>query len=87
MRIFVLCFLLLFCLGCATVSKSVDNFQACKDDPVCFAQMEQLKSSSHIIVESAVSSVPFPSVPEWIAIGISNVLAFAFGAMRGKKKG
>ena len=80
-------FCLLFtCLGCASVSRAIDNYKACKDDPVCVQQMEDVKEASYVVSKTASSNIPLPSVPEVIAVIVSNVVSFGYGVFHGKKK-
>ncbi|QXP08356.1 MAG: hypothetical protein [Arizlama microvirus] len=80
----VLCFTL---IGCHTVKKSLDNYEACKGDQVCMEEMTKVKESSYVISKSAVAAYPLPSVGEGIALLVSNLVAFGFGVLKGRKKG
>ncbi|WNK14590.1 MAG: hypothetical protein [Microvirus sp.] len=83
-------FVLLLCFtvtGCVVVKKSLDNYEACKGDPVCMEEMTKVKESSYVISKSAVAAYPLPSVGEGIALLVSNLVAFGFGVLKGRKKG
>lgn len=83
---FALC-LLFTCLGCAAVSRSIENYKACEGDSVCLAEMEKVKESSYVVAKTASSNIPLPSVAEIIAVVVSNALSFGYGVFHGKKKG
>ena len=78
--------LLFVLLGCAGVKQALDNYEACKGDPVCVEQMDKAQMSSYSVTK-AVTSTAFPSMPEAIAFVISNVVAFGVGVVKGRKKG
>lgn len=84
--IFALLVVLTF-VGCLQVRRSVDNYQACKGDPVCWAEMNNVKEDTYNITKVATSAMPSVSIQEGIALLISNIVAFGFGVMKGKKKG
>lgn len=83
---FLLCSIFVI-IGCASTKEALDRYEACKGDPVCISEMEKVKSVSFSVTKGAVT--PFvPSSPaELIALGVSNLLSFAFGVWKGKKKG
>lgn len=85
MRIFLLSMLLLTSIGCVTVSKSLEKYRACKDDPECYTMMLSAKEASYTVTEAAVSS-SIPSGAQSIALVVSNIVAFAVGVWKGKKK-
>lgn len=83
-------FVLLFCFtvtGCVAVKKSLDNYEACKGDSVCMSEMAQVKNTSYVVTKSATELMPLPSVGEGIALLVSNLVAFGFGVLKGRKKG
>ena len=83
-------FVLLLCftvVGCVAVKKSLDNYEACKGDPVCMEEMTKVKASSYVGTKSATELMPLPSVGEGIALLVSNLVAFGFGVLKGRKKG
>lgn len=88
-RFFLVQFLLvcvfLTCVGCAAVSRSIDNYKACQGDQECLDQMTNVKEVTYAVTKNTATSFPFPSVPETIALVISNVVSFGFGAFRGSK--
>lgn len=86
-RLYLLMFLLFFLTGCAGIQKSVDRYQACIEDPACLAQMEDVKQVSYDVTKVAASGFPISSIPDAIAYIASNVIAFGFGVLKGKKKG
>jgi len=73
--------------GCLTVKGALDKYEACKGDQVCMAEMSKVKESSYIVSKAAVNAYPLPSVGEGIALVISNLVAFGFGVVKGRKKG
>lgn len=79
--------LLFICLGCAAVSRSIDNYKACQGDSVCLAEMNKVKESSYVVAKASSSNFPLPSVAEIIAVIVSNGLSFGYGVFHGKKKG
>lgn len=87
MRLFFLVFVLLTVMGCVAVQKSIDNYEACKGDVACMAEMEQVKEASFVITKGAASMFPVPSLGECVALVSSNIVAFIFGVLNGRKKG
>jgi len=85
MRKYMFVLLLLTFLGCVAVNKSIDNYKACKGDPVCLAEMEKVKEVTYDVVEPVVSA-NMPSMAQVIALTISNIVAFGFGVLKGRKK-
>lgn len=83
---FGLCFLFVF-LGCAAVSKSIDNYSACKADEVCYSEMMKVKNASYVVTKGAGSNFPLPSTAEVVAVVVSNIVSFGYGVFHGKKKG
>jgi len=82
-------FVLLLCftfVGCASVKKALDNYEACKGDPVCMEDMTKVKGSSYVVTKSATELMPLPSVGEGIALLVSNLVAFGFGVLKGGRK-
>ncbi|AXH78152.1 MAG: hypothetical protein [Microviridae sp.] len=77
--------LFLTCLGCAAVDRSIQDYKACKGDQQCLKDMTDVKDTSYIVAKGVTSSFPLPSIPEAIAIVVSNVAAFVFGATQGHK--
>ena len=83
-------FFLMFCftiIGCAATKQALDNYEACKGDQACVTEMEQVRASSYVVAKTATNSLPLPSLGEGIAIVVSNLIAFGFGVLKGKKKG
>ena len=85
MRKYIFVLLLLTFLGCVAVNKSIDNYKACKGDPVCMSEMEKVQQLTYNAVEPVAQS-SIPSIGEIIALAISNIAAFGFGVMQGRKK-
>ena len=73
--------------GCAALNTAVENYKACKGDQVCMEEMKKAGEASYVVAKSASSSVPIPSVPEIIAVIVSNLVSFGYGVFHGKKKG
>ena len=83
-------FLLVLCfsatlLGCSSVQRSMEAYEACKADSECVAEMDKARSTSYVITKTAASSTGFPSVPEVLAVLVSNLASFGVGVLRGKK--
>ena len=79
----MLCFTI---VGCAATKRALDNYEACKGDQECITEMGQVRASSYVVAKTATNSLPLPSLGEGIAIVISNLVAFGFGVLKGKKK-
>ena len=47
----------------------------------------KVKESSYVVAKTASSNIPLPSVPEVIAVVVSNIVSFGYGVFHGKKKG
>ena len=73
--------------GCLTVKGALENYEACKGDQVCMEEMTKVKESSYVVSKAAVAAYPLPSVGEGIALLVSNLVAFGFGVVKGRKKG
>ena len=84
--VFIVCFALTL-MGCVAVKKSLDNYEACKGDPVCLQEMQSAKEVSYAVTKTATAPFIPVSFPEAIAFVVSNVFAFGFGVVKGKKKG
>ena len=52
----------------------------------CLKEMDKVRVSSYVVTKTATNSMPIPSVPEFIALVVSNVAAFVYGVFHGKKK-
>lgn len=74
-------------MGCAATKQALDNYEACKGDSVCIEQMEQVRTESYTVAKTATNYLPMPSLGEAIALGVSNLVAFGFGVLKGRKKG
>lgn len=55
-------------------------------DPVCKQEVETYANYTHLTTETAVSQVSIPSFAEGMALVLSNIVAFVFGVIKGKKK-
>jgi len=73
--------------GCLTVKGALDNYEACKGDAVCMEEMVKVKDTSYVVSKAAVSAYPLPSLGEGLALLVSNLVAFGFGVLKGRKKG
>ena len=74
-------FLLLILVGCSTVKKSTDFYNACKNDEACFAQMVANGNTAVDIVHK-VSNPVYSSLTDCIAFNIVSLLS---GVLLGKK--
>lgn len=74
-------------IGCSSVYRALDNYKACAGDSECLSNMESVRENSYVVTKSAASGLPIPSMPEIIAIAVSNLLSFGYGVFHGKKKG
>lgn len=86
LRTFVLVCILLTVIGCKTVQEAQTDYQVCMADPICVAEVERARALTFNTTKAAASSIPFPNVPESIALITSNVVAFAVGVIKGRKK-
>ena len=73
--------------GCLTVKGALENYEACKGDQVCMEEMVKEKDTSYVVSKAAIAANPLPSVGEGIAVVLSNLVAFGFGVLKGRKKG
>jgi len=73
-------------MGCASVQRSLDNYQACKADAECSAKMAETGRVASVVTKTAASGFPMPSVPEALAWVVSNIATFAYGVSHGKRK-
>lgn len=80
----MLCFMI---MGCVATKQAMDNYEACKGDLQCVQEMSRVKDTSYVITKSATEFMPLPSVGEGIALLVSNLVAFGFGVLKGRKKG
>ena len=55
-KIFFFCLCALFFMGCATVKKNLDYYDACKADSACYAKMMGAKNFTTVAVARAVDS-------------------------------
>lgn len=77
--------LLLTCLGCASVSRAIDDYKSCAGDSECMSEMTKVKESSYVVAKAASSTMPLPSLPEVIAVVVSNLFSFGYGVFHGGK--
>lgn len=70
-------------LGCATVRRSLDAYQACKADQTCSEEMAHAQEVTYVAAKGAAST--FPSFPEAAAVVVSNLVAFGVGVLKGKR--
>lgn len=69
-------------MGCAAVSRSIDYYEACKNDEACFAQMEANKALTSSVVHKVGDSTNMVDVLSVIAGNIASGLT---GILLGKK--
>lgn len=84
--LYLLLFLVLFFYGCQITRQAVLDVQACKDDPVCFAEMQAAGQNSYIATKAVASAIDIPSIPEFIGLAVSNAVMFGVGWFKGRKK-
>lgn len=70
------------CLGCASVKKSVDYYQACKSDSACYAQMVENGNISSAVVTQVSKATRLEDVLGAIAFNIASGLT---GIILGRK--
>ena len=49
-------------------------------------EMDKVKESTYVVTKAASSGFPVPSVPEIIAVLVSNLASFGYGVFHGKKQ-
>lgn len=76
MRRFVVCCLIVTFMGCISVKKALDNYEACAGDPVCIDEMQRVKDVTYIATETGVSMARLPSVPSVCAMLVSGCAGF-----------
>lgn len=85
---FVLSTICLFILvvGCSHVVKSVDYYNACLNDPVCYEEIRSVNELSRsVVIASADSYIGDSSISEFIGAVVASMLSFGLGVLRGKK--
>lgn len=85
MRIIFLIAVLIFLVGCKTTEVMLSDYEKCVADPMCHAEIDQIRENAHLVTEGAVNTA-FPSMGELAAITVSNIVAFFVGVMKGRKK-
>ena len=63
-------------LGCASVKRSMEAYEACKADTECVKEILKIQDSTYVVTKAAASGAGFPSVPEVLAVLVSNLAAF-----------
>ena len=71
-------------LGCASVQRSIANYEACKADPGCLHEMESARSTTYTITKAAAGPLA-PTPQEILAWLVSNAAAFGVGMWKGRK--
>lgn len=74
-------FIILFCIGCASVKKAQDYYNACVNDEACYAQMQNNGAAAVQVVRS-VNAGGFNNLGESIAF---NVVSLLSGVLLGRK--
>lgn len=69
------------CCGCV----ATDRYKACLADTACYAEMEAARASAYNVTKSAAGFPGVPSVPEVLALLVSNLAAFGVGVLKGRK--
>lgn len=73
----------LLLVGCA--SEAVRSYESCIADQQCAEEMAQVQNDTYN--STLVTTASTTGLAPMIAVLVSNLVAFAFGAWRGKKKG
>ena len=85
-KLFGVCFIVacigFVCLGCASVKKSVDYYEACKSDSACYAQMVQNGNISEAVVKNVAKATKLEDMLGAIAFNIASGLT---GIILGRK--
>lgn len=70
-RLFITLFALFFMSGCVATKAALSDYEACKNDPSCFAQMQKARNNTTYVVETAVSVSPLApfATPVGAAVG------------------
>lgn len=81
MKRLVLAFILIAGLtGCAAIKEQVqiqkDNWEACKNDPVCFDKAKGMRDKVEIVATPLAAALPIPGAA--VAPKILSQLSFAF---------
>jgi len=71
--------------GCLTVKGALENYEACKGDQVCMAEMSKVQEASYVVTKSVSNNSPIPSLPEVLAVFVSNLISFGYGVFYGGK--
>jgi len=71
--------------GCSIIDKAKDNYNACRGDKACMEQMENVRASTEVATRT-VGNTFFPSPLEAVVYLVSNLAAFGFGVVKGKRK-
>lgn len=91
MRKFLLCcaaalYVCCFFAGCESVKQSYSAFDACRNDPVCFSQMEKGKDLVSSIATVAAGSIPATApVSNVIGSSVGMLASLLIGVYLGKK--
>jgi len=75
-------------LGCASVRRSVSDYETCYNDPKCKAQMDYARDLTENAIITTTSATPIFAQPvgTLIASGASSLVSLIFGVYLGGKK-
>lgn len=81
--VYVCCFF----VGCESVKQSYSALEACRNDAVCFAQMEKGKDLVSSIATATAGSIPQTApVAPVIGSGLGMLASLLIGVYLGRKK-
>lgn len=85
--VFAVLFLMFFAVGCSALKQTVSAYDACKNDPACYAQMEQGRDLVSSIATSASSAVPQTApIAQIIGSNAGMLASLLLGVYLGRKK-
>lgn len=77
-----------FFVGCKTVKEAYDSYKVCRENPVCFDEMERGRTLTESLTTAVAAGVPVPGVQgSSVAIGSSlgMLVSLLIGVFRGRK--
>lgn len=73
-------------VGCGTVKRSLSDYEACKADPSCLAEMYRISNSTRAIVSNGVSLLPGSAGLDSVLGSVAGMLSFGLaGLVYGRK--
>ncbi|QGH72147.1 MAG: hypothetical protein [Microviridae sp. ctD0m35] len=81
---YMLLLIILTVLGCSAISRSIDNYEACVNDPVCY---ERAKVASQIAAQSAQSAAETSfTIPQMVGTVVGAGAMAITAVWLGRKK-